>query len=154
MRVYAAGASAEIDRARRVIAALRAEGLEITFDWPADIDEAGGRANAGLTEEERVATADACLKAAHDCEVLLLLVPHARTCGAWTELGVAYACERTIVMSGEADDFDVSIMTAVADRTYRMRRIPGELVASAQLRADDQAIAWIAGLASVRGAVE
>jgi len=155
LRVYVAGASAEIGRARGVIAALRARGLEIVHDWPAVIDAHGGRANTGLTDDERAAAAHECWAAACNCDVLLLLVPHATTVGAWVELGAALTTSALTIASGATDDMRGTIFTAMCAPLFE--RAPDSLGVvtdkdrrAAQERADDDAIAWIAGYAHAR----
>lgn len=70
MRIYVAGASSEIERARRVMAALRAEGHEITFDWTIDFES-----NEGLSDVQRAAYADADFQGVFLARRVVLLVP-------------------------------------------------------------------------------
>jgi hypothetical protein len=161
VKVYVAGSSAEIARAKYVIAKLRAAGIEVPGDWPAIIDAHGGKANAGLTNEERLAAAVVCLEHATTCDVFLLLVPHTNTVGAWVELGAAVEAGRRCVMSGTPADTGCSIFTAICAPvfecapTFESFRISGyeseQHVQFAQERADDLAIAWITGCASALG---
>lgn len=151
MKVYVAGASAEIDRARRVIAELHQRGHEVLFDWPAAIDAAGGRAN-GLSEE-RVHYAREDYGAALACDVLVLLVPSASTIGAWVELGAALSQNALVLASGLASDFERTIFTALAHRRFVTHELGYESRADAHGRADDCAIAWLDGY-SMREAAE
>lgn len=92
MKIYVAGASAELERAESAIASLRAAGHEITHDWPAVIRRVrieGGQKDSDLTDEERHGHAHDDLLAVERADVLWLLVPDAPTSGAWVELGFA-----------------------------------------------------------------
>lgn len=101
MRIYVAGASSEIERARRVMAALRAEGHEITFDWTIDFES-----NEGLSDVQRAAYADADFQGVFLARRVVLLVPVSPsvTQGAWWEGGVADALEIPIIASGRPED--------------------------------------------------
>jgi hypothetical protein len=149
LAVYVAGASGEIDRARGVITTLRERGIETVHDWPAQIDAHGGRANRGLSEEERKAVAIEGYAAASRCNVLLLLVPSVSTCGAWVELGVAKHAGALVLASGATDDVHQSVFTALCDRRFERprSRTRAQLPSEAQERADDDAIAWLCGYA-------
>lgn len=156
MKIYVAGASAEIERARRVIAELRARGIEVPGDWPAIVDAHNGRTNHGLTDDERRSAARACMRAAVDCDVFLLLVPHAQTIGAWVELGAALESDRRCIASGLEENCARSIFVALCHPVitrqpcgYVGRPTPGE-IGAAHCEADDMAISWIAGFASAR----
>jgi hypothetical protein len=100
MRIYVAGASSEIERARRVIAALRAEGHEITFDWTVDFE-----ANETLLDVQRGAYADADFQGVSMANRVVLLIPAPPnlTQGAWWEGGVADALEIPIIASGRPE---------------------------------------------------
>ena len=105
MRVYVAGSSGEMPRARAAIAACRERGWAVTEDWPAAIEAHGGLANRGLSRPARMGAARACLRGVDEADVVWLLVPGsgAPSAGCWVELG--YALERgnvrAIVCSGD-----------------------------------------------------
>jgi hypothetical protein len=101
MKVYVAGASAEIERARRVRDALLRDGHEITFDWTTDFES-----NEGLSNAQRAAYADADFQGVVLANCLVLLVPIAPmlTQGAWWEGGVADARCIPIIASGRPED--------------------------------------------------
>jgi nucleoside 2-deoxyribosyltransferase len=107
LRVYVAGASAEPERVRWAVAAVRAMGAEVAIDWLAAIEEAGA-ANEGLTDADRVRYAQDDLCAVEDADVMWLLAPVEPSAGAWVELGYALALAANkrapdrIVVSGSA----------------------------------------------------
>lgn len=88
-RIYRAGASSDIVRAESDIAALKAAGWTITFDWTVAVREAGSaspddvktRRDAALADLDGVATAD----------VIWIAQPAetSTSTGAWVELGAA-----------------------------------------------------------------
>jgi nucleoside 2-deoxyribosyltransferase len=151
--VYVAGASAEIERARRVIAMLRELGIEIAHDWPKMIEDHGGRANLGLTYDERENVVGACLGGVRKAELVLFLVPYAPTVGAWVEIGHADALGKRIVQSGLAEDIAAHPWLTLAAETFCEfpdgwpdgRSIDGTVIATAQRRSDDKAIAFLHG---------
>jgi hypothetical protein len=101
--VYVAGASAEVERAERIIQALRSAGFIVTHDWTRSVREyrAKGYRDADLSDEacEEIAASD--LDAVRRADVLLFLSPEQPTTGAWVELGAAsnYG-DKTILVSG------------------------------------------------------
>lgn len=106
MKIYVAGSSRELDRARAAIAACRARGWQVTGDWPAEIDRAG-RANRGLSLAERRGAAVSCLHGVRQADALWLLVPgeDVPSAGCWVELGVALEAgpRIAIVASGDTE---------------------------------------------------
>ncbi len=88
--VYVAGASAEVERAERVMGWLRDAGLAIALDWTIPVRALGGQS---LSEGKLRAEAESCLEAVQDSDVLLALIPPrgVHTQGMWAELGVAWA---------------------------------------------------------------
>lgn len=112
-RIYVAGASAELYRAVAFIRAARNLGYEITEDWPQVILDIG-KANVGLTPEQRLAAADADLKGVLRAHLVVLLVPAhpSVTQGAWWEGGVAQAVGIPILAVGAAHDRERNIFLA------------------------------------------
>jgi hypothetical protein len=96
MRVYVAGASAELERCERVIAALREGGCTITMDWGAAMRAlaALGICDAQLDDHEARRHAEADLDGIVTADVVLLLAPEAATRGAWVEFGYALGWAR------------------------------------------------------------
>ena len=98
--MYCAGASKDLDRCERAIAAVRAMGHEVTFDWCAHARAHGGDANKGsadvLSEAARL-----CLSGAMRADFVWLLVPpiDKPTAGAWWEAAAADAHGVTIIAS-------------------------------------------------------
>lgn len=100
MKVYVAGSSKEIERAERVIAALRERGIEITFDWPAQV-RAVGSANEGPDEVLLPALLE-CLEAGvFGADIVLVLAPTKPSTGVWVELGTAWAHAMRIDTAGD-----------------------------------------------------
>jgi hypothetical protein len=120
MKIYVAAASAEIERAERMIAILRELGHEITVDWPAAMRALGmralGKANAGLTPEQRTFHAAEDYRGVATAQRVVILVPKApaATQGAWWEGGIADALEIPIIASGRFEDRQRNIFLARA----------------------------------------
>lgn len=115
MKIYVAGSSRDLPRARAMMDALRARGHEIAFDWVAHIDRSGGRSNRGLNIIERFDASTMCLDGVRHAEVVALLIPadDAPGKGAWVELGYAIARGMTVHAIG---DVDSSIFTSFCQR--------------------------------------
>jgi hypothetical protein len=98
MRIYVAGSSAEIDRARAFIAAVREiPGAAITMDWPAFM-EASGAADHELPIERLVEGAEEDLRGVMEADVVVLLAPTGPASrGLQTELGIA-GCNATLAV--------------------------------------------------------
>lgn len=105
-RVYVAGASAELERAKTAMDWVREmPGLALAYDWVADVQKhrvEGGKSDADLTNEQRFWLASNDASAVSECDTFWLLVPNVSvvTVGAWFELGVAVSTGRRVVVSG------------------------------------------------------
>lgn len=138
MRVYVIGASAELDRAERVIAALRERGFVITADWPADVRRARA---AGLASDAEVPhdiareIADANVHAIETADVVVALSPPGPSTGYGADLMAALLL---YAMRGRP----THIVLSGAHGTVYDRH------AHARFATDEDAIAWIAGLRS------
>jgi len=91
MKVYVAGASAEVERAERVIRALRERGVEVPFDWTGEVRKtrAAGLSDVDLGRERCREFCTADLAGVRRSDVLLLLSPQKPTVMAWVEFGCA-----------------------------------------------------------------
>ena len=91
MKIYVAASSKELERAERIMAALRARGHEITFDWTVPIREraARGEPDAKLSITERGFYAFKDTNGIEDADLFWQLIPTTESAGAWWELGYA-----------------------------------------------------------------
>lgn len=88
---YVAASSAETDRARHVMQALRMHGVRVVSTWIDAIAE-DGCANEGLPEATRRERSRVCIEEVREADVFLLLVPHNPSgIGCGVELGYAMA---------------------------------------------------------------
>lgn len=105
LRVYLAGASTpdQIDRVRSWSARLRDAGIVVVSTWPDAIAQVGAANPRDAAAEQRCRWSAQDLREVHRADVLWLLCPPAgtTTCGAWVELGYAYASALSIVASGD-----------------------------------------------------
>lgn len=113
MKVYVAGSSREMARARSAMERLRALDIEVTSTWIESIERAGDANPRQALKDDRRAWSRECLDGVAAADVLWLLAPAlgAPTCGAWVELGYAVATDKTVIASG---DVMASIFTAVS----------------------------------------
>lgn len=103
LRVYVAGASAEIERAERAIELCKAAGFVVVSTWP-NVVRTVGNANpreASKADRRRWSVAD--LEEVDRSDVLWQLTPTKpiTTSGAWVELGCAYRAGKYIIASGD-----------------------------------------------------
>lgn len=99
--IYVAGASAELDRARRVMARITELGGRVALDWTVEV-EAWTSEGLRLKDTERAERINACLEAAETAERLVLLVPDeddVHTRGAWAEATAAYRAGVPVIVS-------------------------------------------------------
>lgn len=103
MRVYVAGASAEIDRAEHVAQRLREVGVEVASTWMAVVREAGDGNPRDATKEQRAKWAWSDLREVSASEVLLVLIPSGpASFGSGVEFGFAFrSAYARIVFSGD-----------------------------------------------------
>lgn len=107
MRIYVAGASTEVTRAERMIAALRTAGHEITVDWTVHVRAFMKASFAAQPEgDDRRHAADEDYRGVSTAQRVVLLVPcvPSLTQGAWWEGGIADALGIPIIASGAKKD--------------------------------------------------
>lgn len=114
LRVYVAGASAEIERADRVIALCEMAGFKVVSTWPALVRQVGHANPRDAAKEDRRRWSINDLEEVAQAHVLWFLAPTKplTTSGAWVELGAAYALGVSIVTSGDTKQ---SIFSAVGE---------------------------------------
>ena len=115
LRVYVAGASATLDRARSFMSAVRLAGFVVTSRWVEKIDEVGA-ANEGVPP---AVANQAALDNLHDiarAHVLALLAPpKGRGYGTGVEFGFALAKGIWTVVVGAEREIEQSIFFRRAD---------------------------------------
>ena len=118
MKIYIAGASAEIERCEAFRDAAVALGYELSADWCAAIRACNGLANVGLDDDHRRAAEDLATSGVAACELFVLLLPgfipsafgaggkptRIHTIGAWMELQQALRQEHEILLVGECPE--------------------------------------------------
>jgi LmbE family N-acetylglucosaminyl deacetylase len=118
VKVYIAGATAEIERAKKWHQRLTEVGIEVVSTWITNVEAVGIGNPRHAAREERASWARTCLREAAQADVLWLLTPgpEARTAGAWYESGFVYGIARadgpTLIASGDTKQ---TIFTALAD---------------------------------------
>jgi len=116
MRVYVASGSDNRALATAYMERLRAAGVELTLDWAKLIDQHGGKANRGLSDDVRLQVAEDEVDAVERASLFWLIIPAGASCGCWFEFGIARSLPVPIlVVSG---DFEKSIFTALADNLF------------------------------------
>jgi nucleoside 2-deoxyribosyltransferase len=122
VRIYLAGASANIAVCEYWMAQLRTRGHTITLDWTVPIREnaAAGRTDAALSVVEKRHYARADLDAIKSADMVWVLAPAGPSTGAWVEMGYALALRPTslapwLVVSGPHDR---CIFASLASQTF------------------------------------
>ena len=136
-RVYVIGSSAELERAERVIAALRERGVEITHDWTASVRAAraaGHASDATLSREKQKQIATRCIRGVMRADVVLLLWSKSPSFGAGGEWDRALWCQ-------EYDGTPIAVSAAGGTSPHIFTSFADEIFAS-----DDDAIEWVIGL--------
>ena len=101
IRVYVAGASNELSRARAAMEAINdTPGCQVAHDW-VSIVERSTCAERDIPRPAAAELAGADLSAVVRCDLLWLLAPIVATKGAWAELGAAVVTGRHMVVSGD-----------------------------------------------------
>jgi nucleoside 2-deoxyribosyltransferase len=149
LRVYVAGASAEIERVLLAIATLRTAGIDVVCTWPAIVTKVGDANPASASKEQRFGWAAQDLAEVLSADVLLFLVPaSSATLGAPWEAGVAWLAGKHIVCAGVTKrsvfcalglEFDVDgeaiahVINAAADRARALSPVERGLVELVQV---------------------
>lgn len=97
LRVYIAGASAEVDLCERYRDRLHAHGIDV-HDWMSRVRTNPHRHDRAIPEAERRRIAAQNANAVAIADVFWLLVPETPTIGAWVELGIAFGSARPAVL--------------------------------------------------------
>ena len=105
MKLYVAGASAEIKRCEAFRDAAVALGCTLSADWMAMVREVGN-ANHLCTDDERREAKQLAGEGVRRCDMFVLLMPRAgmATIGAWYELGLAENCMCDVLLVGDAPE--------------------------------------------------
>lgn len=101
-KVYLAGASKEIERARQWAEKLRDADIMLTSTWVEVIGRVGAANPATASPEQLTKWTLRDIAEVQDADLLWLLLPAigVETVAAYVELGVAYVSEKRIVTSG------------------------------------------------------
>lgn len=101
-KVYLAGASAEIERARANAQRLREADIHVMSTWIDVIGKVGAANPKDATPEQLTKWTLRDLEEVEQADVLWLQLPAltVQTVGAWIELGIAYKAHVTVLMSG------------------------------------------------------
>jgi nucleoside 2-deoxyribosyltransferase len=105
MKIYIAACAngAELERAKRMVAAARSAGLDVVCTWPEIVTTVGDANPRNATCAQREGWAAQDLREVGEADVLWFLVPTppATTRGAWLEAGYAHALGKLLVFSGD-----------------------------------------------------
>jgi len=114
LKVYVAASTLEMDRARIVMAHLRAHGIEVTSTWLENISKVGASNQRDASDADRYGWSETDLAEVKRSDLIWLLVPagDAATRGAWLEFGYAHALNKGLVASG---DTKCSIFTVLGE---------------------------------------
>lgn len=126
-KVYLAGASSEIERARFNAQRMRDADIHVMSTWVEVIGKAGSANPAHATPEQLTKWTLRDLEEVKTADVLWLQLPalDKHTVGAWIELGIAYSSNVIVLMSGPH------------------RPIFTPVLAHKHFETDDEAFAWL-----------
>lgn len=101
-KVYVAGASKEITRAKAAITELEAASIVVTSSWPKVISSVGAPNPRDATVEQYTEWSLRDLGEVDEADYLLLLLPTpgVETVGAYVELGYSFKAHKPIVTAG------------------------------------------------------
>jgi nucleoside 2-deoxyribosyltransferase len=107
MLIYVAGGWLEKDTiVVPLLRRLRAEGIEVSYDWTGDGPSAVTveehiKAEASLSQDERKMFAFRDYEGVKNADLVWLVVPgYEGSTGSWTELGLALAFGKPVIVSG------------------------------------------------------
>lgn len=153
LAVYVAGPSAQIERCEAMIAALRAEGIRVTHDWPA-IMRGHARPDGELEASTLRAEAVSELEGVHAADLVIVLT-HERwssgpstSGGAMLEAGAAFGLAIPVLVVGGLA-LHALFGTLAAQEVLQG---VGEPIEECDARAVTWAAAYAAGWARARGA--
>lgn len=114
MKVYLAGSSADIARAKHWHQRLVEAGIEVTSTWIANVEKVGEANPRDANHVQRSFWSGDCVHQVMSAGVLWLLAPpiDRPTRGAWIEFGIAMAVGVRVVCSGDTKQ---SIFCALAE---------------------------------------
>lgn len=115
-RVYVAGSSAELQRAKQAMMSLRQFGHTVTHDWVTSVQLVGSANPTGATHYDRLCWSQDDLDGIERADVFWLLYPCSPSFGAGVELGFAYSQRKHLVVSGA--HLLTSVFTALAQSCY------------------------------------
>ena len=133
MRVYVAGSSNELTRAKAAIALVRAAGHEVTSDWPPVIEKQGEANPRDVTIVLRAGWADMATRGITLADVVWLLAPEVGMArGAFFEFGFAFAQGKPVIVSGP--EHACSVFTALGVECATDAEGYGTLLTYAEMR--------------------
>jgi hypothetical protein len=101
MRIYLAGASAEVDVCEWYRDRLLTAGVDVVHNWMASVRSDPERRDNEVPRRDRKRIAATCANHVASVDVFWLLIPKGSTVGAWVELGIAFGSARpAIIVSG------------------------------------------------------
>lgn len=102
MRIYVAGASSQLYRAKAAIKLVRQLGYEVTVDWPESIEAYGILSDY----KARLGSATEDWDGVRAADVVWFLAPEDNypSTGAWVELGMAIQAGKRVIASGACVD--------------------------------------------------
>lgn len=95
MKVYIAGGSPEREQVRSMMSALRARGVEITYDWTQSVGY-----SRFMVPAERRKQARLDIEGVRAADVVWIMAPEKKSEGSAVEMGAALALRKRVIVSG------------------------------------------------------
>lgn len=99
-RIYVAGSSAQLERARAAMDALKERGYLVAHDWVTEVEKVGSANPPDAPMAKQAAWAREDLQGVLFADYLWLLMPAEEGWGAAVELGYALANSVPVIISG------------------------------------------------------
>ncbi len=95
MKVYIGGGSDEREQVQSMMSALRARGIEITFDWTQSEGYSRDMVPAERREQARLD-----LEGVRSADIVWIMAPAQKSEGSAVEMGAALALRKRVIVSG------------------------------------------------------
>lgn len=110
MRIYVAGSSAELERAKRAMQLVTDAGHEVTSSWVQSIEQSGERNPADMAARE--AAARQCMRELLSSQLVWALLSH-NSKGLYWEMGAATIAHVRVVATGPSEIQVATVFTSL-----------------------------------------
>lgn len=100
--IYVASATQQYNLVEHYVDRLRERGFDISYEWTADVRAGGFKPDVELSEIHRRFAARMCKQGVEEAGLIWMLTPTMKEhgCGMWVEMGLAFAMNKRVIISG------------------------------------------------------